>query len=76
MPDQKKDEELLNCMGCATYLGMHPGTIGEYIRRGIIKGEKVGFKWMATRSSLDEYRIRKNNGWTIRQIISEVAKSL
>ena len=76
MPDQKKDEELLNCMGCAAYLGMHPGTIGEYIRRGIIKGEKVGFKWMATRSSLDEYRIRKNNGWTIKEMISEVAKSL
>lgn len=69
-------EKWLDGVEAAKYLDMHPSTMREYMRRGIIKGEKVGFKWMATRSSLDEYRIRKNNGWTIKEMISEVAKSL
>ena len=60
----------------AIYLDMHPSTMREYMRRGVIRAKKVEKKWFATQKSLDEYRVRRDEKWPVKDIISEVAKSL
>lgn len=68
-------EKWLDGVEAAKYLDMHPSTMREYMRRGVIRAKKVEKKWFATQKSLDEYRVRRDEKWAVKDIISEVAKS-
>jgi excisionase family DNA binding protein len=68
-------EKWLDGVEAAKYLDMHPSTMREYMRRGVIRAKKTGKKWVALRESLDEYRVRRDEKWPVKDIISEVAKS-
>ena len=55
--------ELLDVNQVATYLGLHPGTVVQFARRGALPGFKVGREWRFRaddiRAWLEEQRLKR-----------------
>ena len=47
--------DLMTCEEAATYLRLHPRTVGRLLTRGTLPGVKVGRQWRLRRADLDTY---------------------
>ncbi|MDP9370210.1 MAG: helix-turn-helix domain-containing protein [Chloroflexota bacterium] len=51
------DHPLLTCEEAATYLRLHPRTVGRLLTAGKLPGVKVGRQWRLRRADLDAYLV-------------------
>ncbi len=51
------DHPLLTCEEAATYLRLHPRTVGRLLTAGKLPGVKVGSQWRLRRADLDAYLV-------------------
>lgn len=49
------EHELLTCEEAATYLRVHPRTVGRLLKAGRLPGVKVGRQWRLRKADLDAY---------------------
>jgi excisionase family DNA binding protein len=47
--------DLMTCEEAATYLRLHPRTVGRLLGQGKLPGVKVGRQWRLRRTDLDAY---------------------
>ena len=53
--DDHDAHHLMTCEEAATYLRLHPRTVGRLLAQGKLPGVKVGRQWRLRRTDLDAY---------------------
>lgn len=54
---------LLTLVEAAAFLRIHPRTVREYVRRGLLQGRLIGRRWRFRRSDLDAFVEAAPNSW-------------
>lgn len=53
--NETTEHTLLTCEEAATYLRLHPRTVGRMLQEGRLPGVKVGRQWRIRRADLDAF---------------------
>ncbi len=62
MEHSPREHPLMTCEEAATYLRLHPRTVGRLLKVGKLPGVKVGQQWRLRRVDLDAYLVGRGAG--------------